>query len=152
MGGGKSSKKVKSYAHKHKRIIFVVIVILLQLCVTAFQASRYSGIDAVTGNSYRCVEMSRDSERFFESLGIHVYQITGHKYNSTLDGDVGDITASHRWILLDFGFIAIPFESTAFAFFNPEWVGFKDLSISEGYVCNGEYYNVDKDMDWSEWK
>lgn len=151
MDGGKLSKRVKKNVKRHRKILFVLGIILLQACFSVFQASRYGDVDA-TGNSYRCVEMSRDSERFFELLGIHVYQVRGSKFEVGIEGNIGNITGSHRWILLDFGIVAIPFESTALVFFNPEWCGFEHLKISEGYVVDSVYYNNETNMEWSEWK
>jgi len=143
-----SGKPLQVWSEPRRRLrvsaIFIIVVVVIQVLLIGYQASRYGG-------DYRCVEMSRDSERFFESLGIHVYQVSGHKQISGPEGGLDDVATSHRWIILDFGFVSIPFESTALVFFSPEWYGFKNLSISEGYVNDGEFYHNESELMWKKW-
>ena len=89
--------------------------------------------------------MSRDFEYFFESLGIRTLQISGRRYNSTEEPK--SLESAHRWLLLDFGYFAIPFESTlSLPFYNPG--GYVELRISEGFINRGNIY---ESLEWKPW-
>ena len=140
--------KLTDLYEKHKRLLAVIVIILvIQLSLTLYQRSRYV-FESDNGDDYCCWHMSRDCEHFFESLGIHTYQISGCKNEVGPEG--GFKNTSHRWILVDFGFVCVPFESTALCFFDPEWLGFKDFKISEGYCVDGKYY-TDRQLEWDDW-
>ena len=95
-----------------EKILYTFIILMfIQLCLTVYQITRYDK------HNYSCVEMSHDCEMFFESLGIH-----------TLRAHSDD----HVWLILDFKYFKLPFESTALMFFNPEWLGEKIRYIDEG--------------------
>ena len=124
----------------------MIFILIFQVCLTLFQHSRYV-LSEDEDNYYCCWHMSRDCEHFFESLGFRVYQVRGSR---EVSGPEGDVESSHRWILVDFGFASIPFESTALCFFDPTWLGFHDFEISEGYCIDGKYY-VDGEFEWNDW-
>ena len=133
---------------KHSRLLkIIVIVLVVQLSLTLYQRSRYV-LESENKPDYCCWHMSRDCEYFFESIGIHTYQVYGWKEEQGLAGDVK--ASAHRWILIDLGFVNIPFESTALCFFDPVWLGFGDIRISEGYCADGEYY-TNKQLEWNDW-
>ncbi len=120
--------------------IFVVFMII-QGPLTIYQTLRYDI------NDYCCVQMSRDCERFFESMGIEVYQVTGYRYANTSAREAGKVQDAHRWIMLDFGFVTINFESTAYMFVNPIYLGFVPQRISDGFMIDGIYNET---LEWRD--
>lgn len=150
----------------NKNIRLVVIILLTtQIVLTITQGSRYSpdydsymclapiydGVildyytmyeaknnPAAGDEEYACRQMSRDCEYFFEDRGITVHQVRGINTSSAGNG--------HAWILLDFGWIQIPYECTALCVFNPGFF-YHPQYISDGYLHNGLYYD-EADIKW----
>ena len=123
-------------------LIFLVVILILAVIQTGLSVYQYTRY----GPDNNCVDMSRKTECFLESIGLRVWQMTGSKEGGPEGGG-----GSHRWILVDLYFFTIPFESTAlFPGWNPAWSGYKNLSISDGYVVDGErvpYYF----QDWTRY-
>jgi len=130
------------FLKNHKGTIIVFFILLCQLSVSTIQMIRYD-VD-----NYCCRHMSDDCERFFEGLGINTYQIRGVNYEG--ETEKGQDYSAHRWLLLDFGIVCIPFETTVLAFgFDPIfWKGYERLEISEGHIKHGRVYG---EMEWKTW-
>ena len=126
-------------------LLLLISILVVQLILTGIQKSRYH-FEVDANDNYACVQMSRDCELFFEMLDFKVMQVKGtiYNYNGT---ERGTAQAAHRWIMLDFGLINIPFESTALLFLNPTWLDkYENIQTSEGYIVDGEYQ---KKLSWS---
>lgn len=138
--------------HKRRMIIsgIILAIVLSQLVISAIHHSRYR-FDDDRYEDYCCVQMSRDCERFFESLGINVYQMKGERDTETENGEGGYETERHRWILLDFGWFQIPYESTYLVPWNPTWRGYENVFICDGYVIDGEYFENETDLTWQKY-
>lgn len=132
-------KQIKKEITPKKKILTLIIIAIaaFQIGLTTMQVCRYHRNEEGYEN-YCCVEMSRDCEQFFESIGIHVYQMSGKRETKIENGEGGYKTDRHQWILLDFGWFQIPYESTALFPNNPISYGYDHVFISEGYVVNGE--------------
>ncbi|GAG92379.1 unnamed protein product [marine sediment metagenome] len=141
-----------SLRHKRKMIISSIIlaVLLSQFVLSAVQRSRYH-YDDEGYEDYSCVEMSRDCERWFEKFGIRVYQMTGERKTGEMMEEGGYETDGHRWIILDFGWFQIPYESTALCPWDMSWNGYKKVSISSGYVVDGVHFDNETDLIWMDY-
>lgn len=118
------------YLRLFRFLLIISLLLTVQAGLSLFQYLQYDK------DGYNCVGMSRDAEEFFESLGITVYQVYGNKY--TPEGSPF-IDVSHRWVLLDFGFVTIPFESTLLLPVSPTlWRHYDDVYISDGYYTHGD--------------
>lgn len=95
--------------------------------------------------NYSCLEQSEEVERFLESHGIHVYAKSGWrleegKLNIIVNATTGEIDYrlmgdynGHRWIVIDLGFLKIPFDATCMLPINPEWIHkFNVITKDEG--------------------
>jgi hypothetical protein len=131
----------KKFRRRMFILLFVLSIILFQLGASLFQDSRYH-FNEEGYEDYCCVQMSRDCEEFFEGLGIRVYQISGSRETEELTDEGNYKTVWHRWILLDFGWIRIPYESTRLCPCNPLWSKYTTVFISDGFILDGkDLYN-----------
>lgn len=125
-----------------RSVVFIIIVVSLVLCQAVISCVQYLRYDY---DDYNCVGMSRDTESFLESLGIRVWLVRGARYNNDEPRSIRD---AHQWVLIDLGFVAVPFESTLLLFFDPLWLDYEDLRISPGYIVDGK--TVDTPL-WKAW-
>jgi len=140
--------------YKRRMIISGIIlsIILSQFVISAIHHSRYHYKDEGF-EDYACVQMSRDCERFFESIGIRVYQMSGDRDTGEMTEEGGYETERHRWILLDFGWFQIPYESTILLPYDPKWDGYKNIRINDGYVVDGIHFENETDLKiWQKLK
>lgn len=155
---------LKDFSYKGKAVLLILLILVFQLTVSVMHKSRYY-ISEDRKNDYCCVEMTRDAEHFFESLGINAYTVVGHKYNysnitdcnhklqqKTVRGLLPELDYSHMWLILDFGWIQIPYESTLLMPLDPMIYGYEDIAISQGFFVNGKQIANDiDDMEWVDW-
>jgi len=132
-------KQIKKEMTLKKKIFALIIaaIFVFQIGLILIQQSRYQP----GGNGHEkfvCVEMSKECEGFFESIGIRVFQMSGRGETKIENDEGGYKTDRHRWILLDFGWFQIPYDSTLLMPWDPRWNGFENVLISEGYVVDGE--------------
>ena len=157
---------LKDFSYKGKALLLILLILVFQLTVSVMHRSRYFiDEDNNRKNDYCCVEMTRDAERFFEGLGITAYTIVGYKYNysnitdcnhklrqKTVSGLLPDLDSAHMWLILDFGWIQVPYESTLLMPLDPKIYGYEDIAISQGFFVNGKQVaNNLKDMEWVDW-
>ena len=158
-------KGLKDFSYKGIIAILILLILTAQFTVSIIHRSRYYIDEDNRDNDYCCVQMSRDAEEYFEGLGIDVKVIVGYKYNydnitnysvrlrqKTIRGLLPEIDSSHMWIVLDFGWIQIPYESTWAFPFEPITRGYEDLAISEGFFIDGKQVAYEEeDMEWRDW-
>lgn len=156
---------LKDFSYKGKILLLILLILVFQFTVSAMHRSRYY-ISEDREHDYCCVEMTRDAEHFFESLGINAYTVVGHRYNysnitdytlelrqKTLSGLLPEYISGHIWLILDFGWIQIPYESTLLMPLDPMIYGYEDIAISQGFFVNGKQVaNSPDDMEWVDWK
>jgi len=132
-------KQVKREVTPRKKVLALIVIAIaaFQIGLTVMQVCRYHRNEEGYEN-YCCVEMSRDCEQFFESFGISVYQLSGERESKIKNSEGSYDTKYHQWILLDFGWFQIPYESTILFPNNPMSQGYDHVLISEGYIVNGE--------------
>jgi len=141
---------LKYIKRRRKNLIIkiILVIFLCQVVVSAYQGLRYH-VREEGYEDYCCVQMSRDCEVFFESMGIRVYQMRGYRDTGEQLETGGDKMMGHRWIILDFGWFQIPFECTALFIWNPLWQGYTiDVQTSEGYVINDKYSDDERYLVW----
>jgi len=105
------TKSEKSSRFRMKIIAYFLIAILIYSvfvlttgALTAYQINRYNA-------DYNCVNMSKDCEAFFETLGIQTQLLTGWRYDR-LSGDI----EKHCWLRLKLPWGDAEFESTTLQF------------------------------------
>ena len=134
-----------------------IMLITFQATMSLMQRSRYR-FEENSDDNYCCVQMSRDTEIFFEKLGICTTVVSGVEYdykkmiNMTVIKSNGDLihfsvpteAAAHEWIVLHIGPFSIPYESTWLLPVDPQWHGFKITEESDGYCVDGKVYNEEQ--------
>jgi len=133
-----------------------IIFLSIQLIVSGFQVMRY------TKDEYCCLQMTRDCEGFFETLGFRTYTVSGCNYEETNNSYftwhnktyAGIFDSGHIWCVVDFFGLHIPFESTALFPINPLWRSdYDEVQVSEGFFEGGEWRNLNEhDFDWRDLK
>ena len=127
-----------------------IILITFQATVSLIHRSRYRFTENSDDN-YCCTQMSRDCELFFETVGIHTTVASGVRYdykhmiNMTIKKSSGELIHfsvpseqdAHEWIILHFGQLSIPYESTWLLPVDPRWWGVKTTGEIEGYYKDG---------------
>lgn len=146
-------KKPLKVLKRWEKAVFTIVLcsLIFQLTLATMQRARYT-YEPGSPDNFCCVHMSRECEYIFEAIGITVRQARGEQYNNNItnysinvgglwyNGTKREVEVAHQWILLDFGFITIPFEPTAMIPMNPEWQGFQIVEESGGYIIDGDRY------------
>lgn len=126
-------------------LLIIIGILLFQCALIGIQKSRYHHNEEGY-EDYSCIQMSRDCERFFESFGIHVCHLTGWRETGEKTEIGGNKVEGHRWLLLDFGWFQIPYDSVSLMPWNPMWDGYTNVRISEGYVVGDVHFDNETDL------
>lgn len=122
----RKEKKKRKNTKFENFLLFIAVALTIQLCLTGFQQSRY-----IRGK-YDCVDMSKDCEAFFETLGINTEVRWGKQHGE----DVG-----HCWIAIYTAFGWIEFESTTLSFALISSDDYQTIYHDVGWIYNGYYTN-----------
>lgn len=136
---------------QRKMIIIAVSLVTIQLWASTIQQFRYS-------NNFACLQMSEELESTLEKLGIDTDIVYGF-YNDTTPQIIGvkfyrgqilfayrnsTMIKGHAWLLIKFGPLKIPFESTLLMPINPQWLQkFEIVKDTKGLYDHGVFTGDD---------
>ena len=143
----KNDGKLIAYVMRTTIAFVLVTAILIQSYMTTIQQIRFDP------KHFNCVHMSKEAEKFFESLGIQTDLVIGlvNKTSKKLEGltiQDGKILLlyrnsirqeGHAWLLLHIGPLNIPFDPSLCMFINPAVLQkFSKIIVDKGFFHKGE--------------